>query len=351
MDYPLCERCGLDPDAMQERLRLLGLDQADMEFQGKRLHQHVIAPNIDRIVDALYGSLSGLEEFASIADDAARAARLRARHENYLFGLGTKFREAEYFEQRLRIGAVHQHAGVPQSLYQCMYQKLQGLLIDGIPAVVRDDAAAFEGMLQFILKITALDMSLAAESYYSLKVSDLAESLAGERDKSEQLQKLAVTDCLTNLPNHAYSRRCLGAALDEARTEQTELCIIMADLDRFKNINDEYGHLVGDEVLRIAAARMLSAARSGDEICRYGGEEFLFVLRHTSLREGADVAERVRARINSDAMHDGGRQIRLSLSLGLAQATPEDSVNSLIQRADEALYAAKRAGRNRVCVK
>lgn len=336
---------------MQERLRLLGLDQADMELQGKRLHQEIIAPNIGGIVDGLYGFLAGLKEFASIADDDARVARLRARHESYLLGLGTEFHEAEYFEQRLRIGAVHQYAGVPQSLYQCTYQRLQGLLIDSIPDVVRGDAAAFEGMLQFILKITALDMSLAAESYYSVKVSDLAESLAGERDKSEQLQKLAVTDWLTNLPNHSYARRCLGAALIEARTEQTDLCIIMADLDRFKNINDDYGHLVGDEVLQIAAARMLSAARAGDEICRYGGEEFLFVLRHTNLRDGAEVAERVRVRINSDAMHNGGRQIRLSLSLGLAQATPEDSVNSLIERADEALYAAKRAGRNRVCVK
>jgi diguanylate cyclase (GGDEF)-like protein len=120
----------------------------------------------------------------------------------------------------------------------------------------------------------------------------------------------------------------------------------MADLDQFKKINDEHGHLVGDHVLRIVAARMVSGARTGDEIGRYGGEEFIFVLQDTDIDAAADVAERVRSRINSDAIQHHRAVINVSLSLGIAQARSDDTVNTLIDRADETLYAAKLAGRD-----
>jgi len=346
MDYPLCERCGLDPNAIGDRLRLLELNQAGMDTQGRELQQNVIAPNLDDIVERFYGSLAGVEEFSRIVEEPSMVSRVRARQERYLLSLGVNFRARAYFEERLRIGAVHQRVGVPQSLYQCTYQWLQSLLIECIPRAIRDDDAAFQAMLGFILKITALDMSLAAESYCSARVSDLKQSLASERDKSDRLSKLAVTDWLTNLHNHSYSRRCLEAALVQANSDGSSLCVIMADLDHFKEINDAYGHLVGDEVLQIAAGRMISAARSDDEICRYGGEEFLFILRNTDIVEGDEVAERVRTRINSDAVHSGDQRIKLTLSLGLAEASNDDTVNSLIERADKALYAAKRAGRD-----
>jgi diguanylate cyclase len=158
-----------------------------------------------------------------------------------------------------------------------------------------------------------------------------------------------VTDWLTNLHNHSYSRRCLSAALERSRTEASPLCVIMADLDHFKAINDAHGHLVGDEVLRIAAGRMISGSRADDEICRYGGEEFLFILQNTGIAEGGEFAERVRARINDDEMHSGDITVKVSISLGVAEARDDDTVNALIERADAALYAAKRAGRN--CVR
>ena len=123
----------------------------------------------------------------------------------------------------------------------------------------------------------------------------------------------------------------------------------MADLDHFKKINDVHGHLVGDRVLKIAATRMVSGARDDDEICRYGGEEFLFVLEDTELAEAKDVAERVRTRIGDDAVHGRNAKIHISLSLGVAEARENDSVDALIDRADAALYAAKLAGRN--CVR
>ncbi len=349
MDYPLCERFGWDAIRIQDRLRLLELDDAATMRKGQALQDKVIAPNIGGIIDGIYSSLDGIEEFRRATEKPETRVRLRERQKHYLLGLGIRFDEPAYFEERLRIGAVHQGAGVPQSLYQCTFQGLQALLIDHIPEQIREDDGAFEAMLRFILKITALDMSLAVDSYYMAGISDLAQSLDDERDKIARLHKLAVTDWLTSLHNHSYSKRCVAAALERASAEQRPLCVVMADFDHFKEINDAHGHLVGDDVLRIAAARMLSAARTGDVICRYGGEEFLFVLENTGRREAQDVAERVRARISDDAMHSHDTRLTLTISLGIARARPNDTVESLIDRADQALYAAKRAGRN--CVR
>ncbi len=346
MDYPLCERCGLDAGGIQERLQLLELDGPDTDLQGLALHERVIAPNVAAIFDSFYSALEGVREFSRIADQPDAFSRLRARHKDYLLGLGVNFRDPAYFEERLRVGAVHESSGVPQSLYQCTYQGLQNLLIENIPQEVRADDDAYEALLRFILKITALDMSLAVESYCSARVCGLQQSLASEQDESERLRELAVTDWLTSLRNHSYSRRSLDALLREPKAENRPLCIIMADLDHFKEINDNYGHLVGDEVLKISAARIVAGARASDEVCRYGGEEFLLILERTRLNEGQEVAERVRTKIAADAIHCGDEQINMSISLGLAEAQASDTVNSLIERADAALYAAKSAGRN-----
>jgi diguanylate cyclase (GGDEF)-like protein len=346
MDYPLCERCGLDSDAIQERLGILGLDSADADNLGRALHDNVIAPNIDAIVDRFYSTLRRVEAFGLVVGAADADSGLKTRHENYLLGLGIHFREPAYFEERLRVGAVHQRSGVPQSLYQCTYQGLQSLLIESIPRDVRADDTAYEAMLRFILKIMALDMSLATESYCSARVGDLKQSLETERGQSERLRVLSITDWQTSLRNHSYARQSLEALLAQRDTEDRALCVIMADLDHFKAVNDRHGHLVGDEVLKICAARMVAGARADDEVCRYGGEEFLLILDGARLGDAWEVAERVRSRISEDEIHCGDEQIYVTISLGLAEAQASDTANSLIERADAALYAAKSAGRN-----
>ncbi len=349
MAVSLFDRFGFDASAIAKRLRLVELDKAETSALGCSLQQRVIRPHIDAIVEHFYDSLLGIEGFREIVVEHSNTERVRDMQKRYLLGMGMNCTRREYFEERLRIGSVHQRVGVPQSLYLCTFQGLQGILIDYIPPEIRRDRAAFEAMIRFILKVTALDMSLAVESYCAARVSNLKKSLISERDTSDRWRKLAVTDWLTNLHNHSYSRRYLGAALRQVRTNGSSMCIIMADLDHFKEINDKHGHLVGDEVLRIAAARIISGSRAGDEICRYGGEEFLIILSDTDLKEADEVAERVRGRIKRDAIHSRKASIELTLSLGLAQARADDSVDNLIDRADAALYAAKAAGRD--CVR
>ncbi len=342
-------RCVHDANAIAERLKLLDLDGADAALSGQALQEFVIAPNIDAIVESFCEMLTQIEAFNVAVEKHSDFERLQHTLKVYLLSLGVRFDKPAYFEERRRVGKAHQQIGISQVLYQCAFRRLQNLLIGFIPREVRRDEEAYDRLLKFVLKITALDMSLAVESYCDARVSGLKESLESERDETERLRKLSITDWLTDLHNHSYSRGCLSAALDRAKREGSPLCVIMADLDHFKQINDTHGHLIGDEVLRIAAARMVSGARAADRVARYGGEEFLFILQDTDLEGGVEVAERVRARLNSDAIHCGETSLNVTLSLGLAQARNSDAVDDLIERADSALYAAKAAGRD--CVR
>lgn len=342
----MCERFGFDANAIAARVHLVGLSGTENGGLGNELQSRVIVPNANAIIDGILDTLSQIDQFKQIVRKRSSVERLKHFQIQYLFGLGVNFASPAYFEDRLRIGYVHNNIGVPQSLYQSSFRSLEYLLIHHIPADIRGNAAAFDELLKFILKISALDMSLAVESYCMTQMCGLEDSLQHERGKTEQLHHLAITDRLTDLHNHAYSRHLLEEKLQYSTQNDAPLCVIMADLDQFKKINDEYGHLVGDHVLRIAAARMISGARADDEIGRYGGEEFLFVLQNTDIDTAAEVAERVRSRINGDSIHHRKAIIQVSLSLGIAQARQDDTVDTLIERADKTLYAAKLAGRN-----
>ena len=349
MAFEFCDSCGIDATAIATRLGMLDLAGADSQREGKSLQSRVIRPNTDLILDSFYESLTGIEAFKEILSRHSDPERLKKTQRRYLLSLGVDFDQRQYFEERLRVGSVHHRIGVPQHMYQCSFQTLQFLLIQNIPVSLRCDETAFQRMIHFILKITALDMSLAVESYCATKVDGLEKTLELERGENERLNHLATTDLLTQLHNHAYSRHLLADALRFALENRSPLCLIMADLDHFKKINDLHGHLVGDQVLRIAAARMIACARADDEICRYGGEEFMFILRDTDADEGKEIAERMRMRINSDAIRGRDQNISLTLSLGIAEARGGDCVDRLIDRADAALYAAKLAGRD--CVR
>ena len=328
---------------------MLELDSADAQALGMELQDLVIRPNLDSLVDCFCTYLQSIEQFRRIVARHSDLARLQQTHRSYLRSLGVGFQSAAYFADRQRIGAVHQALGVPQSLYQCAFRKLQDLIIEHFPRSIRGRPEACDELRRFVLKIAALDISLAVESYCAARLSNLASSLAHERDKTERLRKLSVTDRLTDLQNHSYALHSLKAALSRAQRDNTPLCVIMADLDHFKKINDTFGHLVGDDVLRISAARMVAASRAGDQIGRYGGEEFICILQNTGIEGAQDAAERIRTHLCNDPVRSGDHEIPVTVSMGIACAGQHDTANTLIERADAALYEAKAAGRN--CVR
>jgi len=173
------------------------------------------------------------------------------------------------------------------------------------------------------------------------------------REENARLAALAHTDPLTQTLNRRALTTRLVEELGRARRYHSPLTLLVVDLDHFKAVNDRYGHLAGDEVLREMATLLQELVRSVDVVARYGGEEFVVVLPETTIDGGRAFADRLRERVEGQAFATGGRtRVRLTASVGVA-AYPSpgvDSVETLFARADAALYQAKEEGRNRVRV-
>ncbi|MDQ0453995.1 PleD family two-component system response regulator [Rhizobium paknamense] len=162
--------------------------------------------------------------------------------------------------------------------------------------------------------------------------------------------ELAVTDGLTGLNNRRYLDSHLRVLFDRATARNRPLTVCLTDIDRFKQVNDTYGHEAGDDVLREFATRIRSTVRGADLACRFGGEEFVVVMPDTALDAAAKVAERLREVIEQKPFRlQDGTELSITASLGLAAIAPElPSPEHLLRQADRALYQAKNSGRNRV---
>ncbi len=171
------------------------------------------------------------------------------------------------------------------------------------------------------------------------------------RSSVEHTIELAVTDGLTGLNNRRYLDNHLKLLFDRATARGRSLSVCLTDIDRFKSINDTYGHDAGDEVLKELAARIRSTVRGADLACRYGGEEFVVVMPDTSLEMATTIAERLRGAIEGKPFHlqASGLDLHVTASLGISSLSPSvENPAQLMKAADQALYEAKNAGRNRV---
>ncbi|HTV90898.1 MAG TPA: PleD family two-component system response regulator [Stellaceae bacterium] len=170
------------------------------------------------------------------------------------------------------------------------------------------------------------------------------------RDNYRKSLSLALTDELTGLYNRRYVFAHLHELLARMPSNAIETAVLMFDIDHFKQVNDSYGHPAGDQVLHELAARALRHVRSVDLIGRLGGEEFIIVMPETSLGGAVVVADRLRAAIAHEpfVLRDSGERLPVTVSVGIAAASRGEDLERVLKRADDALYAAKHAGRNRV---
>jgi diguanylate cyclase (GGDEF)-like protein len=188
-----------------------------------------------------------------------------------------------------------------------------------------------------------LEMNRELEAKIHERTHELAAANA-------RLAQLAVTDGLTGLYNHRHFHERLALEVERSSRSGLPLSLLMLDVDHFKQFNDGFGHPAGDEVLRQFARVLADTRRANDVVARYGGEEFAIILVDTAKFTAAKVAERVRERIYSHDFAEAAlRAGRISVSIGVA-TFPDDGgdAEALVRAADAALYAAKRAGRNRV---
>jgi diguanylate cyclase len=164
-------------------------------------------------------------------------------------------------------------------------------------------------------------------------------------------QALAETDPLTGLLNRRGMIRDLRREWVRATRNDDPCCLALADIDHFKEVNDAYGHMVGDQVLAMAARFFLRRLRPYDLVYRFGGEEFLFCLPHSDIQRAKIILDRLRVMMPRMPFRSpDGRRIPVTISIGLAAMSPGIPPETAISRADDALYRAKEGGRNRVCV-
>jgi two-component system, cell cycle response regulator len=171
------------------------------------------------------------------------------------------------------------------------------------------------------------------------------------RDNVAMSIEMAITDALTGLFNRRYMESHLGTLVEQAASRGKPLTVMVIDIDYFKSINDTHGHDAGDDVLRDFALRIKRSIRGIDLACRYGGEEFVLVMPETDMAVAAMVAERLRRRIAAEpfAIQQGTKTVPVTISIGIAGLRDkDDTAAAVLKRADQALYRAKRDGRNRV---
>ena len=199
------------------------------------------------------------------------------------------------------------------------------------------------------------DLALQKDELHALTESlrsanrEKEELLGRLQQQASELERQSREDGLTGLYNRRYLDGRLDFEVKRAQRYNRQIALAMADVDRFKGVNDQHSHMVGDDVLRTIANILRTQCRSIDIIARYGGEEFLLCFPETTHENALTVCEKIRRQVEEYDWHRLQPGLSVTLSVGVAAAPPEYDVDALIAAADEKLYEAKRGGRNRVC--
>lgn len=168
------------------------------------------------------------------------------------------------------------------------------------------------------------------------------------RLRIQELEKLALLDTLTQLPNRNYLERELSSSIEEHRRHKIPSGVFFIDIDHFKQVNDNYGHIVGDEVLRFVAKTLAHNSRPFDIYGRWGGEEFIGVIRNVEFNKLLKLGERMRMLIANSYIKTAAERIHVTITIGATMVREEDNITALIDRADSLMYLGKNNGRNRV---
>ncbi len=180
------------------------------------------------------------------------------------------------------------------------------------------------------------------------RVASMEQEALGFRTHLEEQRQKALIDPLTSLPNRAAWGERLEQETAQWQQRKNSLLVCMLDLDRFKSINDGYGHLAGDKVLKIVANVLRKRLRSGDFLARFGGEEFVLLMPATELEEGVRLLDDLRAAVEECPFHFKGERVTVTVSMGVTAFQIGERSDMALKRADQALYRAKENGRNRV---
>jgi diguanylate cyclase (GGDEF)-like protein len=190
----------------------------------------------------------------------------------------------------------------------------------------------------------------SGETVGVVQVFEHQDEICRVRRRLHELERMVLLDSLTGVGNRRYGEIHLQCCLDEMRRYGWPFGVLFVDVDRFKGINDKFGHVAGDATLRLTAHTLVSCLRSSDLVVRWGGDEFVVVLKNIGKAQIGRIAEKVRSIIAQPSIPTDQETSKVTISLGATLARPSDSVASLVERADKLMYESKQAGRNRVTV-
>jgi diguanylate cyclase (GGDEF)-like protein len=293
----------------------------------------------------------------------AFAADPQAMHDPLLKTMATAAAFGDYFCSPAKGHALDRLRKLAGAFFQLSGPALDAFLgdlrqhIDEIAGLFSIDAQSLatpaELLAQANEQLAMLAISAQAESVHARARQEAAEHVIRKLEiEHEQLREQALRDPLTRLFNRQFFDESLAREIQHCAREALPLGILFCDVDRFKQINDRYGHSFGDEVLRRIAAVAGASVRTSDVVARYGGEEFVILVAQPSEKGLEKTAERIRAEIESARIQHQGQPVSVTVSVGAALTIPERSGQSdgsyLVEAADQAMYEAKQAGRNLV---
>jgi diguanylate cyclase (GGDEF)-like protein/PAS domain S-box-containing protein len=312
-----------DPDDLAARVFNDAADGLERTVALSRQAEQRLEQNLRRLLDAAPVALLLIDP----ADHRIISANQRA----------AQILEATEEELKGRPApAIHLAVGAPEPFFDRLRREEA---VDGVTAQVE---TATGRLFWALLDARALDQD--GRSHWMLGIADITE----QKRTEERLRELATTDPLTGALNR---RQLFELAEEEVRRAERygrPLCFSMLDLDHFKAVNDRFGHAVGDEALRAVAASIRRSLRATDRLARHGGEEFVVMLPETPLSTARGAIERIRTSVEALRFEAKGEPVSITVSAGVVAWRSGESVDAVLDRADGALYEAKRAGRNRV---
>ena len=211
------------------------------------------------------------------------------------------------------------------------------------------DVSNIKNIVSTIIKETKAVIS--SGEYLENGIAKANKEIVSLRKQLAESEADAQTDALTGLSNRRAMDIVLNKHIGFARESNKGLCVMMADIDHFKKVNDTYGHLVGDNVLKIFASTLTDFVKGRDKVIRYGGEEFLIILPETPLKGAQMLAEKIRSTLenkNWERKETGTNMGKITISIGISKYKDSESLEAFVKRADQALYASKNNGRNQV---
>lgn len=330
---------------ISRRKELLGLNNENLtELATKKI---IIEEHIDNIVNEFYAGQTEIDEISLLIGDADTLRRLRSAQRCYVIDLFSGTYDSGYVNNRLRIGLVHKRIGVEPKLYLSAIRALKEIVIKTLKKQIKNPEN-LERILCTLDKLLYFDTTLVFDTYIASLVGEIenaknrteiyAKSLEAKvAERTKQLEHQTKLDPLTNLFNHRAMQDLLRKEIALAKRRQTLLSLVYFDIDKFKQINDNYGHLKGDEVLKNVGQLLNENIRETDIACRYGGDEFCLIFPDCSGHQAVSICKKFSQDFEQ-------KYPEFSLSIGIVEAGPSDypDENQLIKIADKKMYQAKK---------